>query len=238
MPDMPEENRAGSAGTPSSVPIPDPTKLTTDAVERLANQLRREMQFSRDLTQQQIAAMQEATDLRLATMNNFPSLISEGIAHLRELDNERFASIGLQFTERDIRTDQASTASSDALAAALQAAKELVTAQGEASAAAAVKSETSFTKQIDQIGTIITTLEKALDARITELKERIDRGEGNAVGQHTGSSEQAALAQLAFSNAVSKRDETRGNFNAIVALIGVLVAGVAVAIGLAVGLHG
>ena len=64
----------------------------------------------------------------------------------------------------------------------MQAAKELVGAQGEASAAAAVKSETSFTKQIDQIGTIIQTLEKALDARITELKERIDRGEGSQNG--------------------------------------------------------
>ena len=76
-------------------------------------------------------------------------------------------------------------AQAQALAAALQAAKELVGAQGEASAAAAVKSETSFTKQIDQIGTLIATLEKSLTDRITELKERIDRGEGTSSGAAT-----------------------------------------------------
>jgi hypothetical protein len=95
---------------------------------------------------------------------------------------ERFKSVDLRFTERDVRTEQAATAGASALAAALQAAKELVGAQGEASAAAAVKSETAFTKQIDQITALIQTGNAASDARITELKERIDRGEGSASG--------------------------------------------------------
>ena len=61
--------------------------------------------------------------------------------------------------------------------------------QNEANTVAATKSETSFTKQIDQIGTLIATLEKSLTDRITELKERIDRGEGGTSGakeQRTG----------------------------------------------------
>jgi hypothetical protein len=120
------------------------------------------------------------------------------VNELRLVHNEKFAGITRQFEERDVRTTQASSAADDALKAALQAAKELVGAQGEASAAAAVKSETSFTKQIDQIGTIIQTLEKALDARITELKERIDRGEGAGVGAGTQRVEARAVAQAAF----------------------------------------
>jgi hypothetical protein len=120
------------------------------------------------------------------------------VNELRLVHDERFSSIGQQFIERDVRTTQASGAADDALKAALQAAKELVGAQGEASSAAAVKSETSFTKQIDQIGTIIQTLEKALDARITELKERIDRGEGAGAGAGSQRIESRAVMQAGF----------------------------------------
>jgi hypothetical protein len=88
----------------------------------------------------------------------------------------------LQFAERDVRTDQASRASKEALDAALLAAKELVGATNLANAAAAAKSEDNFTKQIDQITTLITTSNQAVDARITELKERIDRGAGGTEG--------------------------------------------------------
>ncbi len=77
------------------------------------------------------------------------------LAALREIIETRLdgmdRAIGLQFTERDVRT-------------------------------AAAKAEASFTKQIDQIGAIIQTQEKAMDGRITELKERIDRGEDSSAG--------------------------------------------------------
>jgi len=135
-----------------------------------------------DVFEGKIVAINDATQLRLESVAGIPDSIKSEISHHEDLQIERFQSIAQQFNERDIRTEQAGKASTEALAAALQAAKELVGAQGEASAAAAIKSETSFTKQIDQIGTIIQTLEKALDARITELKERIDRGEGSTTG--------------------------------------------------------
>jgi cation transport regulator ChaB len=136
----------------------------------------------RELMESKLNGMEQAVDLQNKQAAMFPVEVRTEISHLRQLHEERFSSIAQQFNERDIRTDQASRASKEALDAALQAAKELVNAQGEASSAAAVKSETSFAKQIDQIGTIISTLEKALDARITELKERVDRGEGSSAG--------------------------------------------------------
>jgi hypothetical protein len=164
-------------------PIPDPTTLTTE-------QLRRELSALREVLQARLDGMDKATRLLSETVTRTPTEIQTQIAHLKGLHEEKFNSVRLQFEERDVRTQQASEASKQALDAALQAAKELVNAQGEAAAAAAVKSETSFTKQIDQIGTIISTLEKALDARITELKERIDRGEGNSAGISDNRSEQ------------------------------------------------
>jgi hypothetical protein len=174
-------------------PVPDPTLLTTQ-------QLLREMGALRELLESRLDAMDRAATVLSETVNRTPTAIQTAVANMEAVYTERFAGVqskfderghtfdvrfhGIeqQFAERDVRTGQAQQASDQALNAALQAAKELVNAQGEASAAAAVKSETSFTKQIDQIGTIISTLEKALDARITELKERIDRGEGTATG--------------------------------------------------------
>lgn len=170
------------SGDGDSRPVPDPTVLTTQ-------QLEREISSLRNMLSSRMDSMDEATDLRLERINSMGPEMRREIAHLTELIDQRFSTfeekfktIDTQFKERDVRTDKAATASADALAAALQAAKELVGAQGEASAAAAVKSETSFTKQIDQIGTIIQTQATAQDARITELKERIDRGEGNQSG--------------------------------------------------------
>lgn len=173
-----------------NVPVPDPSLLTTQLLRDGLGNLK-------ELIDARLGAMDTATDLRLEMFKGIPADIDRAVGHLRQVQDERFHTIDNQFVERDVRTTQASGAADDALKAALQAAKELVGAQGEASAAAAVKSETSFTKQIDQIGTIIQTLEKALDARITELKERIDRGEGSNTGMDQGRNEQRLNSQLA-----------------------------------------
>ena len=183
---------SGSDRVGINVPVPDPSLLTTQL-------LREGLEGLEKLITVRLDAMDAATDLRLALLHTMPTEIDQRINHMRDvtqqrfnLDEEKFKGVEKQFMERDVRTEQASTGADQALNAALQAAKELVGAQGEASAAAAVKSETSFTKQIDQIGTIIQTLEKALDARITELKERIDRGEGSQSGsQQTVNSRRA-----------------------------------------------
>ena len=181
------------------------TQLLAQDLRAVPSAVEQSIVSLRELMESRIAAMEQAVVLQNRTAALFPSEIRTEITHLKSLHEERFTSIGTQFTERDIRTDQASKAAKEALDAALQAAKELVNAQGEASSAAAVKSETSFTKQIDQIGTIISTLEKALDARITELKERIDRGEGSSAGQQsvTGSPYESAVLRQAEDTARS-----------------------------------
>ena len=199
-------------GDKVNVPNPDPSLLTTQNVrEGLAN--------LKELISARLDAMDGATNLRLEMFKGLPEDIERRIAHLREVQDEKFHTIDNQFRERDVRTTQASGAADDALKAALQAAKELVGAQGEASAAAAVKSETSFTKQIDQIGTIIQTLEKALDARITELKERIDRGEGSNSG------------------AVDQRNEKRMDSQVLIAAVAAVLFLVSIGVTLYVASH-
>lgn len=197
-------------------PIPDPTTLTTE-------QLRRELSALREVLTARLDGMDRATELLDETVNRTPTIIQTEISHLRELMNEKlgslggqatekFSSIALQFEERDVRTNQAATASAQALAAALQAAKEAVFEQAQAAAKAAEKTELSFTKQIDQIQLQITTVAEGFGDRIAELKERIDRGEGSTSG------------------AAGTRTEQRLNVSAIMAVVMGLLAFASIAL--------
>ena len=170
-----------AADDPRDGHVPGPPYLTTE-------ELRRDVSALREILQARLDGMDRATVVLSETVNRTPTAIQIAVSHLQELHDERFKSIALQFTERDVRTEQAATASASALAAALQAAKEAVFEQAQAAAKAAEKTELSFTKQIDQIQVQITTVAKGFDDRIGELKERIDRGEGTehgAAGQRT-----------------------------------------------------
>jgi hypothetical protein len=166
--------------------VPGPAYLTTE-------ELRRDVSALREILQARLDGMDRATALLSETVNRTPTQIQTEIAHVRELmqeklgslggqAEEKFASISLQFTERDVRTNQAATASAQALAAALQAAKEAVFEQAQAAAKAAEKTELSFSKQIDQIQLQITTVAEGLGDKIDDLKGRIDRGEGSDAG--------------------------------------------------------
>jgi hypothetical protein len=216
------------------LPRPDPTRLTTD-------QLRRELSALREILTARLDAMDTATELLSATVNRTPTVIQIEISHVRELMSEklaslggsaeeRFRSIGLQFAERDTRTENAAKASKEALDAALLAAKELVAQQNEANAQAADKAEQSTIKQIDQIGIRIDTMQKALDDRLTELKERIDRGEGTNVGQRTGFEDSRVAATYNQSSDFARQTLQRNLAGVAISAIAAIISLVAIAL--------
>src|ERR1700687_2874787 len=152
---------------------------------------RRDVSALREILQARLDGMDRATALLSETVNRTPTVIQVEISHVRELiqeklgtlggsAEEKFKSIELQFTERDVRTNQAAIAADSALKAALQAAKEAVFEQAQAAAKAADKTELSFTKQIDLLLAQIKALGETFGDRLAELKERIDRGEGSS----------------------------------------------------------
>jgi len=211
---MARRRETGLYGGGDLTTIPDPSALTDAAISRAQDRFDLAIRDLREIIEARLTAI----DLSMTHQREYALGLREQteriVAHLQVLHDEKFTSIsskfdernvwlhekfdGLnkQFTERDVRTDQATRAGKDALDAALKAASELVTQQNTANVAAAAKSETSFTKQIDQIATIISTLEKALDSRITELKERIDRGEGASQGgQHVTTEQRLNASQ-------------------------------------------
>ena len=172
----------GLAPTPGGgwTPVPDPTKITSEAISIAKEDLRRDTAALRELIEARLDALGVA---------HIPDAIREQSTHLQVLEEVKLNSAKeLLVSQLDglLRLmDERAVASKEALAAALQAAKELVTQQNDANAKAAEKAELSFTKQIDQIATLIKTSGEAQDARLVEIKERIDRGEGQTTGAHT-----------------------------------------------------
>lgn len=95
------------------------------------------------------------------------------IRHAGELSQERFRAIDSKFDEVARRTAEQKTDTKDALDAALQAAKDAVSLQTEASDKSIAKSEAATTKQIDALGIQVDRSNQAKDEKIEDLKERL-----------------------------------------------------------------
>jgi hypothetical protein len=158
-----------------STPIPDPTALTTEA-------LKREISALKELVETRLDAMDKAMELFSGNITRVPTDTDKQIGHLKELVFEKFASVETQFNERDVRSERESKDNKVAVDAALSAQKEAAGAQNQSNAVAIGKSESAFTKQIDQINTLITSSIKALDDKIDDLKERMARSDGGGKG--------------------------------------------------------
>ena len=225
-----------------SINEPDPSTLTAIAVSSAKEDLRRESEAATKLTDSKLENLQEQVrnhgtaisvspvereELRTRLQDD----ISTAIDNLHSLVTEKFKGVENQFQERDTRGEQEKKASKEALDAALLAQKESVSQQNDANTTAAQKSETSFTKQIDQIGTLIATLEKSLTDRITELKERIDRGEGTDHGSSETASNSRAVESLRIAESAvaqardaAKASQVRMSISATIAGFAVLVS--------------
>lgn len=165
---------------------PDPSVLTTEQLQRGLATLREIIETRLDGGDKAVKLLQDSAD-------KLPAFVEEQISHLKELHGEKFNSIQTQFKERDTRAEQmgandkvavgtAFSAAKEAVGAALQAAKEANSEQNKSNTQAISKSEAATMKQIDGIGTLIITTNKASDEKIAGLKERLDRGEGTTSG--------------------------------------------------------
>jgi hypothetical protein len=163
--------------------------------------------------------MDRATVVLSDSVNRTPTAIQTAIAHLKELHDERFRSVGLesderfksvalQFKERDERSAQLAETQAEALAAALKAAKELNGAQGDANREANAKTEITFGQQI-----------KAVEDKIEVINRRLDTGQGTQEGS------------------ARYRSEQRLNANLVIGVLGLLLTAVIIGVALYAALH-
>jgi hypothetical protein len=141
--------------TGDTFPRPDPTKLTTEQLNREITSLKelldaqmkdlhrrdeslasdvaktpdmliREIDHLRGFIEARLQGMDRATALFLETQSRLPSQTDEKILALRGIHQEKLESIQVQFKERDIRTAQADLNTKAGLDLALKEAKESV----------------------------------------------------------------------------------------------------------------
>lgn len=167
---------------------------TFDPTDRAIDNVLREVSATREIIEAQIQGINDGIETRLKErdkaiqllqhqLDKIPDLVVDRVMQLQTLHQEKFGSIGTQFAERDTRTEQTSRDSKVAVDAALQAAKEAVGEQNKSNALAISKSEAAFTKQIDQIGVLVNSMQKAIDDKIEDIKVRLQVMESVKKGQ-------------------------------------------------------
>jgi hypothetical protein len=157
----------------------DPSALSTQ-------QLWREIAALKELVFTRLEAIEKAIKVSHDDLTRVPTDVQKQVGNLKELHEEKFASVQKQFEERDERVKQNAQDTKVAVDAALQAAKELVALQNISLAQSSAKQEASFSKQIDAQGLLIQTTEKATDDKIDDLKDRMTRIEGRGEGLNKG----------------------------------------------------
>jgi hypothetical protein len=171
----PTANVNPMSGPGDSRPVPDPTLLTTQ-------QLLREMSNLKEVIFTRLDGMDRAMIVFNENITRVPTDVDKQVGHLKELHQEKFDGVQKQFEERDTRIEQTARDSKTAIDAALLAAKELVGLQTQASDRAIGKSETATSKQLDQLAVQIQGETRALDGKITDIKDRLTLIEGRGSG--------------------------------------------------------
>src|ERR1039458_7269671 len=140
-------------------PDPDPTALTTQA------QLR-EISLLKELLDTKFRSTDESIEILRTTVEKIYAVVDDKVAHLKALDDEKFAGVDKRFSEARYLTEQTSRNDKLALDAALQAQKEDVGKQNDSNNASISKTEVLFTKQID-----------SLNDKIDDIKSRFIAGD-------------------------------------------------------------
>ncbi len=184
--------------------------LAEQQLTRVPTLLDKEMGAARALTDSRFASMdRQFADLGTLREEKFAS-IHQQVLDLLAIQTEKFSSIQTQFAERDTRTEQSNQASKQAIDAALSAAEKAVNKQADAFSVASSKTEAAFTKQVDQLSELLKANTTALDDKINDAKDRLNRIEGQAVGK------------------LEIKADTHGQTGTIVAIISIIISGIAV----------
>lgn len=114
--------------------------------------------------------------------------------NLKELLLEKIAGLQAQLFERDHRRTNDLTMVDARLAAALQAQKDLVGAHTTHMNQAIARIETTGTRQIEQVTTLLHTTNGATNEKVDDLKERVTLIEGRTAGITTATTAAAQQA--------------------------------------------
>jgi|SRR6185437_7030631 len=168
---------------PSNIPIPDPTVITEREIAKAKSEIRSEFHLALDGMRDTLAAVREGYarlfEARLeGVVQRFDEKVHTALVRIDGVDQ--------RLVERDLRFD-----------GAIAAHKDAATAQIVATTAALTKSEAAATKELDGIKSLINAKVEGLSADLSNLKGRLDRGEGGYQGARTQTEDaRANLTQI------------------------------------------
>jgi hypothetical protein len=198
----------------STIPIPDPTEITTREIAKLRDELTSAFDAAianvaeisaakRDILAATLAGARERADAfresALVATDNAAERNHERIEALAKLTDERIEGLKIAFREDKI-------AAATAVAAAFAAQEKLNIAQNLSNSAAITKSELSTTKELESLDEKIDGLKQTFASDIRNLEGRLNRGEGGVVGAH------------------ALRDDQRANSGQVLVVVGVVVS--------------
>jgi hypothetical protein len=192
-----------------NIPDPDPSKVTVDQMASLRSDLidrfDRSIAALTDKIETRINAIDKANIVLSENVNRVPTQLQQAVEtlgqdskKLKELLEVKVSGgadilIGKMETltarmdgMKELSAELRKTADT-AINAAFSAADKVGASQFASFLQQINKSEASFTKEIDSLKSLITSTKSALDAQISDLKERQTRGEGGATGNQQGS---------------------------------------------------
>jgi len=169
---MEENPSAHILGSPAG---PDPSALTTAQIIREIESLR-QLVFARLGSIEQRAAEEHEDLVRV------PTDVDRAVSSLKELIFTKLEAVDQRFEAVDVLRRESQDAASTAIAAALQAVKEAGSEQTKTFAQQIEKSESSLTRQIEAQATSTGTSLGALNAQVSDLKDRLTRFEGRSSG--------------------------------------------------------
>lgn len=207
--------------------IGDDDKIPATRIRLLSEIIEREVKKSSDVINARIEGIERGIALFQADLVRVPTALDRAICGLRELIEsrlernsavsvERFLRVESQFNERDKRSDQLAMASATAITAALQAQKEAAGEAQKSSSVAIAKAEAATSESINQLKVLFQTSISALNTQILDVKSRLDKGEGGAVGTI------AAVADHRYTRK-DEREESRENRGLVFGIVGVAI---------------
>jgi chromosome segregation ATPase len=190
-------------------------------------------------TQTRFDAIDRAIDLAHQDAVRVPTIVDRAVSDVKaELETKialskattesKIGEVAGKLDVLAIQFQERTAASSTAIAAALQAAKEAVGQQTLSSASAIDKAQAQTVEALSQLRAFSSSEITAQAAQLNDIKSRLDKAEGPlATSQATVSSLQAQIA-----DAKSRLDKLEGNKGGVDSLWGWIVGGIGLVLGL------
>lgn len=167
--------------------------------------------------------MDRATVLRSDAITHISDSVAGQVLHERELTEERFASVGQQFLERDTRSEREARDNKVAVDAAFAAQKEAATKQDEANQKAIDKSEIATAEKINKLEQLFKTTTNALDSKI-DANSRGTADKIDEVKDRQRSTDLTVQTMIANgAGQIAQRTEQRSQSSGNQALIGTVI---------------